>query len=323
MSFFKLLRHSILVLFTIVLVISCKKELKGELLLVEANASKGFNFPYYLFLPEDLSGPQEKYLVVEPNNSGKVTDNFREQIEQAERNASRDFYLGNYASRKLNFPLLVPVFPRDKTTSQMYTHSLDRDVVLQQGNDLGRIDLQLLAMVKDAKQKLLQKGISVAPQFLMTGFSASGSFANRFSLIHPKAVKAVAAGGVNGILMLPFSEENGQKLTYPAGTYDFESLFGQKFDSAAFKSTPQFYFMGELDDNDALPYSDAYDETERNVIRKVLDEKMLPARWEKIKEFYAREKVNAKILTYDAMGHEHPKQVKEEIVAFFEKVLRE
>lgn len=313
----------LLVLFSTFFVLSCKKDIGGEVTLVEKDGSKGFNYPYYLFIPVELSENQKKYLIVEPNNSGIVTDDFEEHMERAKSNAISKYFLGNYTSRKLGLPLLVPVFPRAKATSKMYTHSLDRDVVLQKENELERIDLQLLAMVKDAKQRLQQKGISVAPRFIMTGFSASGNFVNRFTLIHPEKVKAVVAGGVNGILMLPFSEENGQRLTYPAGTDDFRDLFGKRFDPAAFKETPQFYFMGALDDNDALPYSDAYDEPERAAIEIVLGKKMQPARWQMAKELYQREGVNAQIRTYEGLGHEHPENVKEEVVAFFQGVIWE
>ena len=324
MAVFNLFRSRILfLLVALTALFSCKDDMQGELIMVEANPGKGFNYSYYLFLPEGLTGEEEKYLLVEPNNTGAVSDDIKKHSEKARRTATRDFYLGNYAARKLPAPLLVPVFPRDKKNSHMYTHSLDRDVVLETDNDLERIDLQLLVMVEDAKQRLQKKGISIAPDFLMTGFSASGTFVNRFTLIHPDKVMAVAAGGLNGILMLPLSEEKQQELKYPAGTHDFEQLFGKTFDSVAFMKTPQFYFMGGLDENDALPYSDAYDEPERKAIENALGKEMLPARWKRAKELYAREEIKAEVKTYEKLGHEHPKEVKDEIVAFFKKVVRE
>lgn len=313
----------LLLLFSVFFLSSCKKDIGGEVILIKENNSKGFNYPYYLFIPDDLSELQHKYLVVEPNNSGVVTDDFEEHVGRAKSNAKNDFFLGNYTARALGFPLLVPVFPRAKSTSQIYTHSLDRDVMLQKQSALERIDLQLLAMVEDAQKRLEEEGISVAPQFLLTGFSASGSFVNRFTAIHPKKVKAVVAGGLNGILMLPFSEENEQKLNYPAGTNDFTELFGKKFESDAFKNTPQFYFMGAQDDNDALPYSDAYDEQEREAIENVLGKEMLPARWQKVKAIYEREGVSAEIITYENLGHEHPEKVKLDVVEFFRNVTGE
>ncbi|GAB2763886.1 hypothetical protein [Salinimicrobium soli] len=301
---------------------SCKKE-NGELLLVEKDPEAGFNFPYYLFIPKNISESPQKYVIVEPNNSGFASDDFEEHLEKAERTASKDFYIGNYVSVKLGYPLIVPVFPRSKTTGNIYTHSLDRDVVLQRGTDLERIDLQLLEMVADAQQRLKENGIETAPEILMTGFSASGTFVNRFSLLHPDKVKAVAAGGLNGILMLPFSEEEQVELNFPAGTNDFEQLFGKPFDSVSFRRTPQFLFMGALDENDALPYDDAYDAQEREAITAVLGEEMLPLRWNNSRKFYASEGVKAQVKTFEEIGHEHPEQVKKEVTDFFKIAIKD
>ncbi|WP_324720415.1 hypothetical protein [Salinimicrobium sp. HB62] len=308
-------------IFFFFLLISCTKT-NGELLFNEKAPEAGFNFPYYLFIPEDISESSPKYLIVETNNSGFASDDFKEHLEKAGRTASKDFYLGNYAAVNLGYPLLVPVFPRSKATGNMYTHSLDRDVMLQKGTQLERIDLQVLEMVEDARERLKQKGLETEPEILMTGFSASGTFANRFSLLHPDKIKAVAAGGLNGILMLPFSEENEVELTYPAGTKDFEHLFGKPFDSIGFRQTPQFLFMGAQDENDALPYDDAYDPAEREAINTILGKEMLPTRWNKSKEYYLREGVNAEVRTFEEVGHEHPQAVKDEVVEFFRRIIK-
>lgn len=323
MSHISFTRTSILLLLSFFILFSCEEKPEGKLLLVEEQPEKSFNFPYYLFIPDKLSSGQEKFLIVEPNNTGMATDDFQQHLEKAQRTASKDFYLGNYAAVELGYPLLVPVFPRAKSTGNMYTHSLDRDVMLQKDNELERLDLQLLKMVGDAREKLKQQGIEVSSEVLMTGFSASGTFANRFSLLHPEKIKAVAAGGLNGILMLPLSEEEGQKLTYPAGIEDFDSLFGKSFDRDAFENTPQFLFMGALDENDALPYDDAYDPVERKAIEAVLGSQMLPQRWNNSRMLYAREGINAEVKTFPQLGHEHPEEVKEAIVEFFKKAIKD
>ncbi|MCF8364000.1 MAG: alpha/beta hydrolase [Prolixibacteraceae bacterium] len=296
---------------------------KGEILLTEASPSKGFNYPYFLYIPEGASLEKELILIVEPNNSGFVNDDLDKHIEKAKRTASIDFYTGNYVAQKLKYPLLVPVFPRSESERKIYTHALDRDVMRQKDNPLERIDLQLLAMVEDAKSKLAKSGYATHDKFFMTGFSASGSFINRFSMIHPEKVKAVAAGGLNGLLMLPEKEMKGMELIYPVGTYDFDTLFGKSFNPGAFQSIPQFLFMGGLDDNDAIPYSDAFDEPERQIIYRLLGEEMQPQRWEACQTIYDSLKIDATIKTYEGIGHEHPEAVKEEIVNFFRDVLNE
>lgn len=76
--------------------------------------------------------------------------------------------------------------------------------------------------------------------------------------------------------------------------------------------------MGELDANIAIPYEDGYCDSERELIFEVLGEEMYPARWEKCREIYQRENINAQIRTYKGLGHEHPDSVKNDILYFFE-----
>ena len=311
----------LLILFiTLLSLQSCtKKSINGELIFAEANPSEGFNFPYFLFIPQGTSVEKELILIVEPNNSGFADDDFERHIEKAKRTASHDFYIGNFVARELKIPLLVPVFPRAKNEWKIYTHALDSDVIAQKDNSLERIDLQLLAMVTDAKTKLADSGYSVRDKFFMTGFSASGTFANRFTIIHPEKIQAVAAGGLNGLLMLPIGKWKGENLNYPIGTGNFELVFGKPFDSISFAQTPQFYFMGALDDNDAIPYEDGYSENERKLIYKLFGQEMMPTRWENCKQIYTLENIQSFIKTYPNMGHEQAAQVKSEVVEFFKE----
>lgn len=326
MNFFKHFKKipgsSVFLLFLYLLVCGCSEENPGELILVEKDESRGFNYPYFLFIPEKATD-EKNYLVVEPNNSGFANDTLELHIEKARRTAGKDFYIGSYVAQKLNYPLLVPVFPRSRTTWKIYTHSLDRDAMDQKENSLERIDLQLLQMIEDAENRLQVKGIEIQEEFLMTGFSASGVFANRFTLLHPKRVKAMAAGGVNGLLMIPRKEVNGQELNYPLGINDYEDRFDRKFDSTAFKDTPQFLFMGELDENDAIPYDDAYDMDEREVIYASLGKEMQPMRWNNSRKLYEQEGVDAMIKTYEGVGHEQAEEIKKDIVDFFRQVVKE
>jgi len=300
----------------------CGESIKGELIFVESNSDQGFNYPYYLFIPERAPSEQELFVIIEPNNSGFVDDDLQKHVEKAARTASKDFYLGNYVAQALKFPLLVPVFPRSKTNWKIYSHALDRDAILQKDNDLERIDLQLIAMFEDARSKLREMDYLTRDQFLLTGFSASATFANRFTLIHPDRVYATAAGGLNGLLMLPNDVLAGDELIYPVGTSDFTELLGQDFQSEAFKNTPQFYFMGALDDNDAIPYDDGYDSAERSLIYKLIGETMQPDRWEYSQQKYREMEVNVKLITYPDTGHEHPDYVKKEVVDFFREFIQ-
>ena len=313
----------ICILFLLLLLQSCFFESsKGELLFTEADPDEGFNYPYFLYVPEGVSAEDELVLIVEPNNSGFADDDLNKHKEKAGRIATLDYYVGNYVARKLKYPLLVPVFPRSKSDWKIYSHAFDRDVALLKNNPLERIDLQLIAMVLDASNRLEAIGYNVHEQVLMTGFSASGSFVNRFTAVHPEKVLAVAAGGTNGLLILPTATLEGEILNFPLGTGDFPELFGKQFDSISFINTPQYYYMGELDNNDAIPYEDAYDLNERGLVFDLLGEEMMPTRWQNCIIIYQNKKTQAQFTIYDGIGHENTNEIKEDVLIFFNQHLK-
>jgi hypothetical protein len=310
------MRH-VFILLAALLLFSGSSDSPGKLRYFKANPEQGYAFPFFLFIPDDMLPGDTTWLVVEPNNTGFVSDRFPDHRKKARRTASKDFYIGNYVAVKLNCPLLVPVFPRPESQWKIYTHSLDRDVMLQKDTSLERIDLQLLAMTEAAGAFLAGKGTRIRERLLLAGFSASGTFVNRFALLHTGRVAAVAAGGLNGLLTLPLEELDGTPLDYPLGTHDLEEISGKPFDPDGFRQTPQYLFMGAEDTNDAIPYADGYDEPEREKIYRLLGEKMQPDRWDRCTGIYREQGVNAVIRTIPGLGHAHPDNIKDEIAQFF------
>src|SRR5262249_52758998 len=67
----------------------------------------------------------------------------------------------------------------------------------------------LIAMIDHARSIL---GSRICPRVLMSGFSASGSFAGRFTMLHPERVLAAAIGSPGGWPLAPSDE-----WTYPVG----------------------------------------------------------------------------------------------------------
>ena len=296
--------------------------LKDTLVTAKSNPEAGFLYDYLLFIPEGTVKNKKVYLLVEPNNTGFTSDSIEIHREGAVYIATQRS-LGNIVSKELHVPLLVPVFPRPKNRNLTYTHALDRDAMITNDEDIKRLDLQLLAMVKDARQRLERLEVPVEEKIMMTGFSASGSFVNRFAFLHPEKVKALAAGGLNGILMLPKKSMNNETLNYPLGVNDLEEISGKKPDLTSFKKLPQFLFMGAIDDNDAVPYDDAYSDEERRVVYATVGKEMQPARWEKCQEIYKTEGVNAIFRTYKEVGHWSTPEINRELINFFSKIIQE
>lgn len=294
---------------------------KDSLIIVKSNPEKGFYNDYVLLIPSGTPKDKLIYLLVEPNNTGRTSDSILIHKQSAISLASESS-VGNNISKMLKIPLLVPIFPRPASTPLIYTHALDRDVMLEDQTELKRIDLQLIAMIEDAKTHLQNIKIIVQNKFFMNGFSASGTFTNRFTFLHPNLVKAVAYGGFNGELMLPLKELEGEKLNYPLGINDFEKFSDEEFDLKTYKSIPQFIYMGALDENDAVLFDDAYDDKERRIIQSKLGEKVQP-RWQKCQSIYTQNGISAEFKTYEEVGHWTTSDVNWEVIKFFFKQMQE
>ncbi|MEO6671208.1 MAG: hypothetical protein ABIN36_17125 [Ferruginibacter sp.] len=292
-----------------------------SLIFVTKNPGKGFHYDYILFVPKGTPFAKKIFLLVEPNNTGKISDSIEVHKKYAIGLASISS-VGNNVSTELKIPLLVPVFPRPASQPLMYTHALDRDVMLETTTDLKRIDLQLLEMISDAKNVLSSINIQVDPQVFMNGFSASATFTNRFSFMHPGIIKALAIGGFNGKLMIPENEIRNVKLDYPIGTNDFAKITGESFDLAAYRQIPQLIYMGKLDENDAVQYDDAYSENERKIINENIGNNV-QQRYLECQKIYLKHNINASFKTYEDVGHWTTSGMNLAVIKFFHAQMQE
>ncbi len=286
-------------------------------ILVRPRPEQGFNYPYFLYAPAP-NGDGKRPILVEPNNTGTATDEYRRHLTRAADLTANGN--GRTLSEALTVPLLVPVFPRSRTNpvgGNTYTHALDVDTLEVTSGEAARIDEQLLSMVDHAAELL--SGISYPVQgeeILMHGFSASGNFVNRFPAIHPDRVRAVTAGGINGTAVLPITEAKGHTLNYHIGVADLESLVGEPFDLDAFREVEQYVYMGAEDDNDTIPYSDAWGETQRQIALDVYGEDMQADRMPYCESVYDEAGVAATFKIYDGVGHRTTPEMMADLVEF-------
>jgi len=286
-----------------------------EFIKVEANSTMGFNFPFYLFIPETVDKDRENYLYVEPNNTGTIGDDLDQHLKSASMLVKMSY--ANRIARKLNTPLLTPVFPRPETDWRCYTHALDRDSLEIEEGSLKRIDHQLKAMVDFALKLLQVNDIKMHDKIMMHGFSASAKFCNRFAFLHPRLVKAVATGGVNGFPTIPLKEHNGCTLPFPIGIADIEKITGDPYEEAAHKRVAQFVYMGSFDRNDTVPSRDAWSEEEATIILKATAPVMMPDRWAISQKVYQEKFPRAQCVTYNGIGHAISDEMLEDVVKFF------
>ncbi|MCK7591096.1 hypothetical protein M0G43_10965 [Subsaxibacter sp. CAU 1640] len=290
---------------------------KDSLLIIDQDPDKGFYSNYLLFIPKGTPQHQTSYLLVEPNNTGKTSDTLEVHTAYAIDLASVNS-IGNNIASMLKIPLLVPIFPRPDAQPLLYTHALDRDVMLEQTPIYKRLDLQLLAMIDDARTILKGMHISTHDQLFMNGFSASATFINRFSFIHPETIKAMAMGGFNGELMLPQNKIDSAELNYPLGINDFEELLNKKFDKEQYQNIAQYIYMGALDDNDAVQYDDAYSDSERHLINKHIGSNV-QERYGHCQTLYIENGITAIFKTFDNVGHWTTSEMNLATINFFLK----
>lgn len=303
---------ALLILVGIIVAVACLLP-RNKAVFVNANPNSGFNYGYYYYIPNNVKNTSEVYILVQPNNTGTVSDDY-----EVHKQSAKDMIENSLESLadRLGCVLLVPVFDRPQSNDLMYTHALDRDTILNDTGMLARIDLQLISMVEDFKMLLNSKEITAHHKILLNGFSASGTFSNRFTALHPDMIQAVATGGINSMPILPIAEIDGSNLIYPVGIFDIKEITGREFDFDTYTKIPQFIYMGAKDDNDTLPYDDAFGSNEKKIIIDVLGEEM-QKRFERSKDIYMELGCSAEFVLYDNVGHEETNEIREAVTEFF------
>jgi hypothetical protein len=322
-----------------------------QVIYVPANPAKGFNWPYYIVIPSDQyrneNSGKKRYLMVESNNTGKLTKEFNECIDDTKSYAMDRQPHSLYIAERMWSPALIPVFPRPDITytyngenNMFYTHALDRDTATlhlklkeaqlsgiltsdfnEEGYDVksfSRLDVQLEAMVDDAIGNLNKKGQNIEKhKIFFSGYSASGTFADRFAFLHPDRIKAVAAGAANDDMVMPLSEYKGEKLMFPLGTSDYKDITGKSFNLAEQNKYAKLVYMGEDDENDVLPYTDCYGDEERRIITKLWGVEILP-RAKQLADLYGKSGGKGIFILDKGIKHSYSTDMREYLLTFFQ-----
>jgi len=284
--------------------------------LIEKNESAGFNFPYYLYSPQNV---REKPLLVEPVNSGGCDDDFQVDLDAGERLISGG--VPRQISDELRIPLLIPVFanPCEGEFWDRFIQTLDTETMHIESGRFERIDLQLLRMIEDAQKRLASDGIDLPEEIMMNGFSASGNFVNNFSVLHPDRVASVTAGAINGMATLPKKEAMGRTVNYQIGVADIDELTDSPFNKQAWREVPQFCYMGEDErspNDDTLPYRDVWSEEQAQLARTVYGDNMQSERMVYSEAVYHGANAPGRFEVYDNTGHTYSDQIINDVISF-------
>lgn len=292
---------------------------QNEIIKVEAKTDEGFAYPYYLFVPPELQrdaklNKQTHTILVLPNNSGKINDSLDFHETDVKKRMAQNASFASF----LKVAVLMPVFPRPEADWKIYTHALDRDSMTTDKKEYARFDQQLVAMIDDALERLKKENLKFDEKVLMTGFSASGMFVNRFAFLHPKRVKAAAIGSPGGWAIAPVANYKEKSLPYPIGVDDFKTVSGEKFDLKTLQKVPLFIFLGDEDENDSVVFRDGYEERDEKLVFELFG-KTPVERWEISKTLYEQAKLNAEFKLYPGVKHTITKEMLEDIMKFLSK----
>lgn len=275
----------------------------------------GYHWPFLLFVPKQI---KTSYLLVVPNNTGFETTD----LELLRASASSTISDESVLADRLGCPLLVPLFPRPPLgESNLYLHALSRESLLTTVVEWKRVDLQLLAMIQHARVRLQERGLKIDARVMLSGFSAAGDFVNRFAMLHPEQVLAVAGGGLSWPIA-PVGTGEKEHLRYPVGVADLDRVAGEAANSEALRSVAWFLFRGAADNNEPLDFRDCFAGTDAALIRRRFGGTPA-ARWSAAEKLYAEAGLTARLMFYPEVGHTITPAIAEEVAQFFEKRLRE
>lgn len=185
--------------------------------------------PFILVTPSTLKDGQT--LVMESNNL--ETNNTQKLLQQA-LGTAKDL---NEMLKGSN-PILIPILPSEGYDAPYY-----QQLSVECFQDGKRPDLDVLDAINSAKEIMKkQYGIKLNDKIFLNGYSSSGCFAQRFSLIHPEIVDTACIGGASGSIPIPSND-----LEYPLGIKNYEKLFGKKFDKKEYKKITFDYYVGSLE----------------------------------------------------------------------------
>jgi len=193
-----------------------------------------YNIPYILVIPKQIK--EKCMLAVEVNNF--ETENENALIENALVTA-RDLTV---KLKQNDNPVLIPIIPSVNGGIPYFQQLSKESFDVSNDNPFYRIDLQVLNVIQDAKQRI-SKNTEISEKVFLNGYSSSGVFAQRFALLHPEIVDTLCVGGASSSIPTPITE-----LKYPLGIADYHDITGKPFDFETYSQIKFRYYVGSLEE---------------------------------------------------------------------------
>jgi pimeloyl-ACP methyl ester carboxylesterase len=211
--------------------------------LVFREADETIAYSWFTYIPSNLRKEQLNYILINGLHGNIQTDNYEEVVAESRTQAEWRTSLAD----QLRAIMLVPVIP----TSPGYFYYPVAFGMRTFGDptpsSYQRADLKVNLMIDRLISDLRSEGYNMSEKVFIEGFSAGGMFAQKYTLLHPERVQAIAAGHCGSSLTLPESFYGSVPLNWPVGINDLPQLVGHQFNIEAYMRVPQYIYIGEQD----------------------------------------------------------------------------
>ena len=284
---------------------------------IEADPDAGFHSPYFLYTPafpsveESLNDSQERPLVVTAHPWGE----FEERVEGA---SEPDGGITGSIADAMNCPVLsVPL-----TLTRGHLGLEPQELTLAPELEIDdprreRVDLQLIAMIEDAKSRLNTGTYTIADGIHYDGGSSAAYFIEKIAPLHPEYINAYSFGA-NGHAFLPFEEladdipvhgdPDRTTIPWPIGTGNVEELTGEEFNKEAWMDIEQFRWIGGEDQDPDDPDNYTHkrfrgDDEIDQVVEEIFGTLQVDDRFETSREIYDHLDVPATFRKFEGQPH--------------------
>ncbi|MFC1694413.1 choice-of-anchor Q domain-containing protein, partial [Candidatus Latescibacterota bacterium] len=183
-------------------------------------------YNWYSYIPSTISKSKQCYILISGAN-GKFRGDYEKSTEEGIKLAEREIY----RTKNYEYVLLTPVIPRniepDRLIQTYYSVAFDRNTFYETTNSFDRrADEKVNKMIDNLIYVLQKEGYNVYEKVFIEGFSAGGMFAQRYPLLQPNRVQAIAGGQCGGSIVMPENTYKGYEMNWPIGVNDYTSLVG-------------------------------------------------------------------------------------------------
>ena len=305
---------------------------------IEADPDAGFHSPYFLYTPTvshvegSLNDSQERPLVVTTHPWG----DFEERVEGA---SGPDSGITGEIADAMNCPVLsVPL-----TLTDGFLGLEPQELTLAPEIEIDdarreRVDLQLIAMIEDAKSRLNNGVYTIADGTHYDGGSSAADFIENIAPLHPEHINAISSGA-NGYVFLPFEEltddipvhgdPDRTTIPWPIGAGNLQELTGEEFNKEAWMDIEQFKWIGGEDQDPDDPdnythkrFRPVYGEI-GEVVEEIFGTLQVDDRFETSREIYNHLDVPATFRKFEGQPHSPDWEYRVEAVEFHKEQIEE